>query len=64
MPIFVPVHPALAASIAASPSAGLAIIARVDGTHYAKEALGNLFREACEAAGVLIGVGSRRRSAS
>jgi integrase len=52
MPIFVPVHPALAASIAACASTGLAVIAKEDGTHYAKEALGNMFREAVEAAGI------------
>jgi hypothetical protein len=41
MPIYVPVHPALAASINACPSSGLAIIAKDDGTHYSKEGLGN-----------------------
>jgi integrase len=54
MPVFIPVHPALAASIAASPSKGLAIIAKDDGTNYAKEALGNMFREAIEGAGIPI----------
>jgi integrase len=52
MPVFIPVHPALAASIAACPSKGLAIIAKDDGNNYAKEALGNMFREAVEAAGI------------
>ena len=52
MPIYVPVHPALAASIAACPSSGLAIIAKDDGTHYSKEGLGNAFREAIVAAGI------------
>ena len=52
MPIYVPVHPALAESIKACPSSGLAIIAKEDGTHYTKEALGNIFREAIEAAGI------------
>jgi len=52
MPVFVPVHPALAASIAACPSKGLAIIAKADGTNYVKEALGSMFREAVEAAGI------------
>jgi integrase len=52
MPIYVPVHPALAESIASCPSAGLAIISKDDGTHYTKEGLGNLFREAVEAAGI------------
>ena len=52
MPIYVPVHPALAASIAACPSSGLAIIAKDDGTHYSKESLGNAFREAVAAAGI------------
>jgi integrase len=52
MPIYVPVHPALAESIKARPSSGLAIIAKDDGTHYTKEALGNMFREAIEAAGI------------
>ncbi|TYL93440.1 site-specific integrase [Bradyrhizobium rifense] len=52
MPIYVPVHPALAASINACPSSGLAIIAKDDGTHYSKEGLGNAFREAIVAAGI------------
>ena len=52
MPIYVPVHPALAASMAACPSPGLAIIAKDDGTHYSKEWLGNFFREAVAAAGI------------
>jgi integrase len=52
MPIYVPVHPALAASIAACPSSGLAIICKDDGTHYTKEALGNFFRESVEASGI------------
>jgi integrase len=52
MPIYVPVHPALAASIAACPSPGLAIIAKDDGAHYSKESLGNAFREAVAASGI------------
>jgi integrase len=52
MPIYVPVHPVLAVSIAACPSPGLAIICKDDGTHYTKEGLGNYFREAVEAAGI------------
>ena len=52
MPIYVPVHPALAASIAACPSPGLAIIAKDGGTHYSKELLGNAFREAVALAGI------------
>ena len=52
MPIYVPVHPALAKSINACPSPGLAIIAKSDGTNYGKEGLGNMFREAIEAAGI------------
>ena len=52
MPIYVPVHPALAASIAACPSPGLAIIAKDDGAHYSKELVGNAFREAVVAAGI------------
>jgi integrase len=52
MPIYIPVHPALAASLAACPSRGLAIIAKPDGTNYGKEALGNFFREAVRAAGI------------
>ena len=52
MPIYVPVHPALAASLAACPSPGLAIIAKDDGAHFSKESLGNFFREAIVAAGI------------
>jgi len=44
--------PALAASIRACPSAGLAIIAKADGSNYTKETLGNYFREAVAAAGI------------
>jgi integrase len=51
-PIYVPVHPALAASMAACPSPSLAIICKDDGTHYTKEGLGNVFRESVEAAGI------------
>jgi integrase len=54
MPIYVPVHSALAASIATCPSSGLAIICKDDGTHFTKEALGNFFREAVEAAGIRV----------
>jgi len=54
MPIYVPVHPALAASIKACPSSGLAIIARPDGSNYTKEVLGNFFREAVEDAGIAV----------
>jgi integrase len=52
MPIYVPVHPALAKSIRACPSPGLAIIAKDDGSNYGKESLGNFFRESVEAAGI------------
>jgi len=52
MPIFVPVHPALAESMAACPSPSLAIICKDDGAHYTKEGLGNFFREAIEKAGI------------
>jgi integrase len=52
MPIYVPVHPALAKSIKACPSPGLAIIAKADGTNYTKEALGNFFRDAVEEASI------------
>ena len=52
MPIYVPIHPALATSIKACPSPGLAIIAKDDGANYTKETLGNFFREAIEAAGI------------
>jgi integrase len=51
-PIYVPVHPALATSIKACPSGGLAIIAKSDGSNFTKETLGDLFREAVEAAGI------------
>jgi hypothetical protein len=54
MPIYVPIHPALAASIAACPSPELAIIAKEDGAYYTKEGLGNFFREAVDAAGILV----------
>lgn len=54
MPIYVPVHNDLAASINACPSSGLAIIGKDDGTHYSKEGLGNLFREAIVAAGIRV----------
>ena len=51
-PIYVPIHPTLANSIKACPSRGLAIIAKPDGSNYTKESLGNIFREAIEAAGI------------
>jgi integrase len=49
-PIYVPVQPALAASMAACPSPGLAIICKNDGTHFSKEGLGIFFRKAVAAA--------------
>ncbi|UVO30172.1 site-specific integrase [Bradyrhizobium arachidis] len=52
MPIYVPIHPELTKSIKACPSSGLAIIGKDNGTNYTKESLGNLFREAVEAAGI------------
>lgn len=52
MSVYVPVHPALEASIAACSSPGLAIICKDDGTHYTKEGLGNFFREAVAAADI------------
>jgi integrase len=52
MPVYVPIHPALAKSIKACPSTGLAIIAKGDGSNYTKETLGNFFREAVETAGI------------
>jgi integrase len=52
MPIYIPVLAPLAASIKACPSSGLAIIAKEDGTNFTKEALGNSFRKAVEAAGI------------
>jgi integrase len=54
MPVFIPVQPALAASMAACPSNGLAVIATHEGMHFTKESLGNMFREAIEAAGLPI----------
>jgi hypothetical protein len=54
MPIYVPVHPALLASMNACPSSGLAVIAKDDGSNYTKEALGNFFREAVDAAGISV----------
>jgi integrase len=52
MPIYVPIHPALAASMAACPSPGLAIISKANGMPYAKEALGHFFHKAVKAAGI------------
>lgn len=54
MPVFIPVHPALDASIKACPSKGLAIVSTEDGRNFAKESIGNLFREAVEAAGIAV----------
>jgi integrase len=50
MPIYVPVHPALAASMAACPSTGLTFVAKDNGTNYTKEGLGNFFHRAVVAA--------------
>jgi integrase len=52
MPIYVPVYAALAASMAACPSPGLAIICKDDGTPYAKDALGYFFHKAIKTAGI------------
>jgi hypothetical protein len=45
MPVFTPVQPALEASINGCPSKGLAIVPTDDGRNFAKESLGNMFRE-------------------
>jgi integrase len=53
-PVFIPVHPDLAASIAACPNPnGLAIVSQADGTTpYDKVSIGNLFNNAIKAAGI------------
>jgi hypothetical protein len=48
----IPILPELQAILEATPSAGLALIARNDGQNLTKESFGNWFREACKAAGV------------
>lgn len=51
-PIVAPVLPALAKSIAATPTGALAFIATEGGQPMTKESLGNWFRKACDDAGV------------
>lgn len=50
--LYIPIHPKLAASIAATPSGHLAFIVGQRGKPYTKESLGNWFRERCDEAGV------------
>jgi integrase len=47
-----PILDVLAATLAAGPCGDLAFICGVNGKPYTKESFGNLFREACDAAGV------------
>jgi hypothetical protein len=64
MPVFIPVHPALEVSIKACPSKGLAIVSTDDGRNFAKESVGNLFREAVEAASLPVSVSRKGRLTS
>jgi integrase len=50
--VTIPVLPELAATIAAGPTGELSIIASKKGQPIRKEVLGNLFKEACRAAGI------------
>lgn len=50
--VAIPVTPRLKAALAAGPTGDLAFVACADGSPMRKESLGNLFRDACLAAGV------------
>lgn len=50
--LLIPIHPSLARSIAATPTGHLAFITSNRGAPYAKESLGNWFRERCDEAGL------------
>jgi integrase len=54
--LWVPVHPQLAASLAAVPSKGLALLQRQTGQPYTKGGLDNWFRRKREAAGIAPGL--------
>lgn len=50
--VMLPILPALAASIAATKTGDLALVATARGTPFVKESFGSFFRAACDAAGV------------
>ena len=51
-PVYIPILPALAAAIDAGPIGEMSFLATKYRRPFAKESLGNLFREWCDAAGV------------
>lgn len=64
MRVTVPIQPELQKTLDAGPTGPLAFIAAPDGQPLAKEYLGNLFREACRAAGIRKSAHGLRKAAA
>ena len=64
MRVTIPILPELAATLEAGPVGDLAIIATPAGGHLEKESLGNLFRDACRAAGIKKSAHGLRKAAA
>lgn len=62
--ITIPILPELDATLKAGPTGDLAYIATDEGAHFAKEALGNAFRDACRTAGITKSAHGLRKAAA
>lgn len=62
--VTIPILPDLAQSLAVAPKGDLAIIPTDEGGHFTKESLGNAFREACRAAGIMKSAHGLRKAAA
>jgi integrase len=51
-PVWLPIHPELAVSIAATPSGQMTFLMTKDGQPYSEKGIGNFMRDACDAAGL------------
>lgn len=64
MRVTIPIMPELAATLEAGPVGDLALIAAANGNPLEKESLGNLFRDACRAAGIKKSAHGLRKAAA
>jgi integrase len=64
MRVTIPIRPELEATLAAGPTGDLALIAATNGNPLTKESLGNMFRDACRAAGIRKSAHGLRKAAA